>query len=242
MKDILVIGESCKDIFIYCDVIKLCPDVPIPVLSVLNKTENSGMAKNVQQNILTKVKNCDIITNNNWKTITKTRYMHEKTNHAFFRVDTSHVMEPLDLDTIDYNYKIVVISDYNKGFLSEDAIETICANHNLVFIDTKKILGKWVNKCKFIKINNYEYNNSKSRLTPILKNKIIHTDGENGCYFKNKNYPVARAEIKDTSGAGDSFMASLVVKYLETSDINKSIVYANQCASEVVKHRGVSLI
>ena len=30
--DILVIGESCRDVFIYCDANRLCPDVPVPVL------------------------------------------------------------------------------------------------------------------------------------------------------------------------------------------------------------------
>ena len=40
MKDILVIGESCRDIFIYCDAPRLCPDIPVPVLNITNQTEN----------------------------------------------------------------------------------------------------------------------------------------------------------------------------------------------------------
>ena len=55
-------------------------------------------------------------------------------------------------------------------------------------------------------------------------------------------YKVKKVDVKDTSGAGDSFMAALVVNYLNTNNIDQAIKYANECASEVVKHRGVSLI
>ena len=118
MKDILVIGESCRDIFTYCDTTRLAPDIPVPILNIVNQTENGGMAKNVQRNILNKIDDCDIVTNDNWINITKTRYVHEKTNHTFFRVDSPHDIKRINLNEIDYNYKIIVISDYNKGFLS----------------------------------------------------------------------------------------------------------------------------
>jgi len=242
MKDILVIGESCRDIFVYCDTNRLAPDIPVPVLNIINQTENGGMAKNVQRNILNKINDCDIITNSDWINVTKTRYVHEKTNHTFFRVDTSHDIKKINLEEINYNYKIIVISDYNKGFLSESDIETICNNHNLVFIDTKKILGDWALKSKFIKINDFEYQRTKNHISNKLKDKIIHTIGGEGCEYQGKQFKVKKVDVKDTSGAGDSFMAALVVNYLRSNNIEKAIKYANECASEVVKHRGVSII
>ena len=48
--------------------------------------------------------------------------------------------------------------------------------------------------------------------------------------------------MKDLSGAGDTFIAGLVVKYIETEDIEKSIKFANQCASKVVTQKGVAVI
>ena len=242
MKDILVIGESCRDIFVYCDTNRLAPDIPVPVLNIINQTENGGMAKNVQRNILNKINDCDIITNSDWINVTKTRYVHEKTNHTFFRVDTSHDIKKINLEEINYNYKIIVISDYNKGFLSESDIETICNNHNLVFIDTKKILGDWALKSKFIKINDFEYQRTKNHISNKLKDKIIHTIGGEGCEYQGKQFKAKKVDVKDTSGAGDSFMAALVVNYLRSNNIEKAIKYANECASEVVKHRGVSII
>lgn len=244
MKKILVIGESCRDIFVYCHAERLCPDIPVPALRVIGSSENPGMAKNVERNIKNIYKHCDLLTNDNWSEVTKTRYMHQNSNHMFIRVDTDHKMKRINIKKVSLDYDIVAISDYNKGFLTEDDIEYICENHKCVFIDTKKILGPWAERAKYIKINNYEYEHSRPQIaaSKILPEKIITTKGDLGCTFKGKVYPVDKVEVKDTSGAGDSFFAALLVKYAETGDIKKSIIFANKCASEVVKHKGVSVI
>jgi len=238
---ILIIGDSCRDVFVYCDCTRLCPDAPVPVLNIVQQTENPGMAANVQRNIL-KYKKCDLHTNTKWWDITKTRYVHQNTNHMFMRVDSPSTILEINLDDLHLNYDLVVVSDYNKGFLSERDITYICEQHPCVFLDTKKILGSWASNAMYIKINDYEYRNSKSFITPNIQSKIIRTMGGDGCEFQGKRYPVSKAEVKDTSGAGDSFMAALCVKFLDTQDIYESIKFANFCASEVVKHRGVTTI
>jgi len=241
MKKILVIGDSCKDKFIYCDTLRLAPDLPVPVLNVKNEIENPGMAMNVYRSIEKYLPNVWIETNENWESCVKTRYVHDETNHMFFRVDSNDSVSRIDIKKINYNYDIIVISDYNKGFLTEQDIELICNNHNNVFVDTKKILGSWANKAAVIKINDKEYKNSLPYITEELDRKIIHTLGSGGCLYRNKKYPVNKVEVKDASGAGDTFMASLVIKYYQTGDLDKSIIFANACASEVVKHRGVTI-
>lgn len=242
MKKILVIGESNKDIFIYCEADRLAPDLPVPVLHILRSTENPGMAKNVERNILSIYPNCDILTNGNWDSVTKSRYIHEKSNHMFLRVDSPHNIEPLDIREISFDYDLIVIADYNKGFLTEDIIEYICKNHNLVLLDTKKPLGKWAEEATFIKINDYEFLRSLPEINQSLMEKIIHTRDKLGCTFRGKDYSVAQVEVMDTSGAGDTFMAGFAVRYLLSGDIEESIEYANQCASEAVKKRGVNTI
>lgn len=242
MKKILVIGESCRDVFVYCDSNRLCPEAPVPVLNIVDQRENPGMAGNVRRNIESIYSKVDIHTNKNWYEIAKTRYVHQETNHMFFRVDTTQKIERVDVKKINLDYEVVVISDYNKGFLLEEDIDYICSKHSNVFIDTKKILGDWVSKAKYIKINDYEYNNSKQFLNEELNAKIIHTMGGLGCEYQDKRYPTKKVEVKDLSGAGDSFMAALVVKYVETDDIIQSIKFANQCATKVVSQKGVSVI
>lgn len=241
-KHILVIGDSCQDIFKYCDVNRLCPDLPVPILNEKKEVRNEGMAKNVQRNILSLGYSCNIVTNANWQDITKTRFVHQESNHTFFRADSNEAMPSINLADVDYEHKMIVISDYDKGFLTKSDIETICGKHNNVFIDSKKVLGSWASGARYIKINETEYKRSKETITSEIQEKIIQTRGAEGSLFRGISYPVTKAEVKDVCGAGDSFLAALVVKFLEEENIEESIKYANYCASQVVTRRGVSVI
>jgi len=239
-KKILVVGDACRDIFAYCKSDKLCPDIPVPILNVLYTTENDGMAKNLQRNIKKLNTTCDIETNVNWQTVTKMRYMHVDSNHMFMRVDSNEdKIERINVKNLSFNYDLIAISDYNKGFLEEDDIKYICSNHPNVFIDSKRRLGNWVNGCKFIKINEAEFNASRLVITKKLFEKIICTTGSNGCSFRNEKFPVEKIAIGDVSGAGDSFFAGLIYEYLQSGDIKLSIKFANNCATKVVQSKGV---
>ena len=72
--------------------------------------------------------------------------------------------------------------------------------------------------------------------------KTIVTKGNEGCLFKNKMYPTEDVQVKDISGAGDTFLAGLVVEYLKSNDIVKSIKFAQECTKIVVQKHGVSTI
>jgi D-beta-D-heptose 7-phosphate kinase/D-beta-D-heptose 1-phosphate adenosyltransferase len=201
------------------------------------------MAKNVERNVLALYKHCSLITNQGWKRVTKTRYVHQESNHTFIRIDNDPQMKRISVRDVPLaDYDIVGISDYNKGFLTEEDISYLCAHHDQVFIDTKKILGPWVKNAKFIKINTLEYERSKHAITLALAKKIICTKGGSGAEYRGKLYPVERVDVKDLTGAGDSFFAALIVRYAETSDISEAIRFANECAQEVVMHRGVTVI
>lgn len=242
MSSILVIGETCKDIFVYCKAIRLAPDLPVPVLEIEHELENPGMAMNVQLNIKQIYDNCDLETNSEWEKITKKRYVHTLTNHTFIRIDTPHQIPKIDTSKINYESTMIVIADYNKGFLTESDIEEISNKHNLVFLDTKKKLGTWANNCKFIKINDYEFERSKFSITKALEEKIIYTKGGDGCFYRGEHFPVNRVDVRDSSGAGDAFMAALAVKYLKSKNIIESIKFANLGASRVVSEKGVTLL
>ena len=84
---ILVIGDSCEDIFIYGDCSRLAPAAPVPVFVEEYRKSNKGMAGNVFENITSLGETCEIITNK--AEIIKTRYVEKKTNHMLLRVDSS---------------------------------------------------------------------------------------------------------------------------------------------------------
>jgi len=244
---ILVVGESCRDVYQYGDCVRLCPEAPVPVFkSTGQTTQNPGMALNVWRNILKMHSSAqvDIVTNENWPEITKTRCVDNRTNYIIVRIDNNEDKYPrVELDKIEYSkYDAIVISDYNKGFLSENDIKTISKNHDVTFLDTKKVLGNWCEDIKYIKINEFEYERTKHKLTPELIDKLIITLGPNGARHKEEEFPVEKVEIKDTSGAGDTFIASLVANYVIFQDISKAIESANDSATKVVQKRGVSTV
>jgi len=246
---ILVIGESCRDIFHYGECKRLCPEAPVPVFKSIKTKQNGGMAMNVLNN-LTTIQDGNIptiITNRNWKEIKKTRFVEVNSNHMFLRLDENDSSYG-KINLSEYNqefintFDAIVISDYNKGFLSEEALKQISLMHPLTFLDTKKILGDWCKNFSFIKINSKEYENTKHILTEQLLKNLIVTKGPKGCFYRDKIYPVSSVEVKDVSGAGDTFIAGLVSKFCETRDIDMSIRYANECATIVVQKKGVSVV
>lgn len=244
---ILVIGDSCVDIFRYGEVNRLAPEAPVPVIIPDYETSNPGMASNVFMNL--KSLGCDVEIITNKKQIKKVRYICSKYNHLLLRVDESDICEGIkesyDLDSINWeNYDSIIISDYCKGFLGENDIEIISNKHNCVFLDTKKVLGDWANNVLFIKINNSEWIRSKEILenNSILNYKTIVTKGKYGCYFNDKVYPTKEVPVKDVSGAGDTFLSALVFEYIKTKDIEKSINFAQKCTTIVVQKPGVSTI
>jgi len=246
MKPVLLLGDSCIDKFVYCKCQRLCPEAPIPLLDIIKTTTNKGMAGNVFKNLLALGCEVEFHTNTNYKKVVKTRYVDQKTNHMFIRIDTKAKSNSTFNDVssdIDFNnYSAVVISDYNKGFITEDNIKYISQQHPITFLDTKKNLGRWADEVKFIKINRAEYELSKNNLTRKLKNNIITTLGSGGAIYKDTQYDVEDVEVKDLSGAGDTFLAGLVCTFLSTYDIEQSIQVANDCATNVVQRKGVTVI
>jgi len=243
----LVIGDSCIDIFLYGKVDRLAPEAPVPIIIPEKESSNPGMAGNVVRNIEALGHNVDFITNVD--EIRKIRYVCSKYNHLLLRVDENDKCESIhinhDLKNINWEqYDAVIISDYCKGFLSEEDIKYISTNHPLVFLDTKKLLGNWAHDVNCIKINYQEYLNNLPVLESDsnLNDKVIVTRGKFGCDFRGKNYPTKEVPVKDVSGAGDTFLAGLVIEYLKTKDYEKAIDFAQYCTTIVVQKSGVSTV
>lgn len=246
-KNILVIGESCTDVFHYGECKRLCPEAPAPVFNSLRTIENKGMAGNVFNNLkqLMNENNLKLITNKNWKSIKKTRFIEEKSNHMFLRLDENDnkYSSLQNIKNIDFaKYDSVVVSDYNKGLLSCDDLEYIAKNSKLSFLDTKKTLGKWSENFTFIKINKDEFEKTKYFINEEQIKNLIITEGSKGCLHAGKRYYVPSVEVKDVSGAGDSFLAAFSYCFTKTRQINDAIIFANECATRVVQKKGVSVL
>ena len=247
---ILVIGDDGIDKFVYGTAVRLAPEAPVPVLNPVTETTNKGMAGNVVENL--EALGLDTYFISNPETILKTRYVDDRSGQILLRVDENDKVKRIDEDKLKFitnnNYKglaidAIIISDYNKGFLEEEDIQFICENNKNVFIDTKKILGKWCTNASFIKINHVEFKHTEYTIHELgIEDKLIITLSSKGCQHKGKLYPVEKVQIRDVSGAGDTFLSGLVAEYVLTNDIEKAIPFAQQCATVVVQKPGVSTI
>lgn len=240
--NVVVIGESCIDKFVYCKTNRICPEAPVPVINPINTVSNPGMASNTIANVKKLYPDAEVnlITQN--ENIIKTRFVEKKSNQMFVRLDEGEdIIDPLkwnqELVEQIHNADIVIVSDYNKGLLSNKDILMIGDISKLSILDSKrKLNNEMILHFHFIKLNEYEFENNRH-----LNHKgIITTLGSKGAMYKGTLYPSPKPqETIDVSGAGDTFTASFITKYFETKSDHKSIKFANKMASKVVSKRGV---
>ena len=245
---ITVIGELCTDIFVYGETKRLSPEAPVPVFNPLYIERNFGMGGNVIENLKSLNQDVWVKHISQFQPIKKTRYVDDKSNHMFIRVDEGEeTITPLELtDAIINQIKesdAIIISDYNKGFLNEEILLEVAYHSRFIVMDTKKqITPNLVSNFNFIKLNEHEYHNFSDDIKKLYPHKLIVTLGSKGAKYMDNVYPSPDPrETIDVSGAGDTFTASFTVKYLETKNIEQSIIYANEMASIVVQKRGVSV-
>jgi D-beta-D-heptose 7-phosphate kinase/D-beta-D-heptose 1-phosphate adenosyltransferase len=233
---ILLLGDSCEDIYKYGTCERLNPEAPVPILKIERVVEREGMADNVYNNLL--ALGCDVTYYTNIAKISKIRFIDSRSGYQLLRVDYDIEVPPLK-QKLDYTgYDAVVISDYDKGYITYEQIEDVRRRFNgVIFIDTKKRdLARL--ECCFIKINSSEFDNAKSFPDGVPSGLIV-TMGKRGAKYNDVIYPAPVVEVFDVCGAGDTFLAALAYGYLETNNIEKAIKFANIASSITVQHEGV---
>lgn len=235
--NILLIGDTCIDVYRYGTIDRLSPEAPVPVFVPTFKEEREGMAGNVAKNL--EALGCTVNLLCGEPSI-KTRLIDQRSQQQIVRIDDDIKAEPIRFETMIPPYDAVVISDYGKGVvdyeLVEDIIEQSAGGTKYpVFIDTKltdleRMQGAWV------KINEPEYNRIKSECTGL-----IVTRGARGAEVPHHDIVefVPPVEVVDVTGAGDTFLAALTYQFLVTKNIRMAVAFANRAAAVTVQHLGV---
>ena len=231
---VLLIGDSCTDEYVYGTCERLNPEAPVPILKYNRKETTDGMAMNVRKNLMSFGMKVYILTNE--EPITKTRYIDERSNQHILRLDDESPLKPMEYELPEEDFDALVISDYDKGFLTTQKIcELVSEFEGPVFLDSKKrVLPS--HGC-FIKINETE----KELLTGDYNNLIV-TRGSGGADFDGVNYPAEKTKVYDVVGAGDTFLAALVYFHLLYGRIEEAIPFANKAASIAVQNFGTYVL
>ncbi len=237
---ILVIGESCLDLYRFGRCERLSVEAPVPILLQTKTESKPGMAANVSLNIKSLGYETVIVTNES--EIIKERFLDERFSQQILRVDSNDTCDPLNPKKIKdllakEEFDGTVISDYNKGFLTHSVLSRLIPIlPKPIFVDSKKKDLSAYSDC-ILKINKMEH-----ALSSILPSdcELIITLGDRGAKWKGSIYPAQKVhDVFDVCGAGDSFLAALSVKYIETGSMIESIKFANKCAGISVRHLGV---
>lgn len=230
--NILLIGDSCADQYVYGTIDRLSPEAPVPVFVPKLEETKPGMAANVEENF--KKLGCEVTLLSMEGSI-KTRFIDQRSGQHIMRLDQDAKSDPIILeDEIPIYYDAVVISDYNKGSVSYELIEQVNRTfRGPVFVDTKKSDLARMGRA-FVKINSLENSQAKT-----LPQNLVVTLGKHGCRYKDNVYPAPIVEVADVCGAGDTFLAALVYEFLTTKNIETAIAFANRAAAVTVKYNGV---
>jgi D-beta-D-heptose 7-phosphate kinase/D-beta-D-heptose 1-phosphate adenosyltransferase len=232
---VLLIGDSCIDEWIYGTCDRLNPEAPVPILKYSKKEIRNGMMWNVRNNL--EAFGLDVTTITQKEKIYKTRFVDERYSQQILRVDTEEEIQPLGCDLPQKHFDALVISDYDKGFITtERMFELVEWFDGPVFIDSKKTVLPLENA--FIKINNYEYEKLENQDHPNL----IVTQGSKGAMYRGKLYPGEKVSTYDVCGAGDTFLTALIYFYLKYGRIEIAIPYANKAASIAVSNFGTYVL
>ena len=232
---ILLIGDACIDIYRYGIVDRISPEAPVPVFKFTHEETRPGMVKNVQKNL--ENLDCEVIClfGNSSE---KTRLIDSRSNQHVLRLDHDVISQPLTIERVDDyltdDLDAVVISDYEKGFISYTLVRDIRdAFDGPIFVDTKKDDLEYFEGC-YVKVNAHEWADATSVCTDL-----IVTRGGEGAEYKKKIYPAMPVQVVDVCGAGDTFLAALTAEYLRTDSIESAIEFANRASAVTVQHTGV---
>jgi len=157
----------------------------------------------------------------------------------------------------------VILSDYDKGLLSENFIKKIISNFRKIplIIDPKARDYERYKGATVIKPNYQEFCDAinKDQL-PLDKfdqfakklvdnydfNGLIVTLGERGVYYydngKSRIIPTEAHEVYDVSGAGDTFTAAFTASYVISNDFYLSARIGNLASAVAVEKVGTAAV
>ena len=236
--------------------------IEVDVIGTIGDDENGYELLKLFEN--SKIKTNFIIRDSR---ITTTKIRVVSKNQHLIRIDFEN-NNPIDkileerilkiLENVIDNYDLTIISDYNKGLISEKISQFIISKSKFTIVDPK---GKNWNKYRNANIITPNVKELSEGLNEIIENEndilekmgklaiekfnfesIVITRSEKGLSYIDRykvlHVPTYESEVYDVSGAGDTVVAVLGFGILCNLEIEKILKFANFCASIVIRHIG----
>jgi len=136
---VLLIGDNCTDVYRYGTVDRISPEAPVPIFKFSHEESRPGMAANVQNNLI--ALGLDVTAYLGPKSI-KTRLIDVRSKQHILRIDDdkksspfvfNDMREPQEIIQELNEFDAIVISDYDKGYISYELVEDIKAVYFNIF-------------------------------------------------------------------------------------------------------------
>jgi len=291
-RSVLVLGDLMLDRYIWGSVSRISPEAPVPVVEVQESTSCLGGAGNVSQNLtslgarplpvgvvgedeegLWIKRHVDdgrgIFVDSNRPTTVKTRIIAH--HQQVVRVDqerkkaiASEVEEKIVRLIQKEKYEGMIVSDYNKGIVSERLMGRILpfakARRIPVFVDPKIENFRLYTPVTLIAPNHIEAEKivqhpcrtdaevekaGQEILASLSSPYLIIKRGEQGMSIFEKgkkpvHIPTNAREVFDVTGAGDTVIATAALAMLSGATIQEAAILANAAAGVVVGKIGTA--
>jgi D-beta-D-heptose 7-phosphate kinase/D-beta-D-heptose 1-phosphate adenosyltransferase len=293
-KKVLVIGDLMLDKYIWGNVARISPEAPVPVVEVKKDTSCLGGAGNVSHNLealgavplpvgmvgddpegdwIKKkfAKSQGVIVSPQRPTTVKTRIIAH--HQQVVRVDhekRSPVLESDEKQMFDFiqteQYEGIVISDYNKGILTQSLMSRVLPFAEKrkipVFVDPKAENLQMFSPVSLITPNHHEagviarqvcdsdaqVEKAGQRIMETIRSQYLFIKrGEKGLTVfetgkKAVHIPAKAKEVFDVTGAGDTVIAVSSLALLAGATIEQAAFLANMSAGVVVGKIGTATL
>tara|TARA_Y200000002_G_C22620231_1_gene637840 strand:- start:112 stop:1011 length:900 start_codon:yes stop_codon:yes gene_type:complete len=236
---------------------------------LISKTGNSENSKKLLKMIKNrKIKNKIFIQNsscttkkrifNNSKMVLR---IDDDCNISFNKSEISKIKNFITKNI--FKFKILIISDYNKGLINKKLYSEVTRifnlNNKIVITNPKKRQIKFYDGCDIIIPNQMEFDNffkkkinlnSKIKILfrkiKNLKHLIVTRGHKNLIYKKNqkkiKLFKINKVIPSDVTGASDTFIATLSFMILRGKSVNFAIEKAILASKKIIQKKYTSLI
>ena len=246
---VIVVGDCIRDIWAWGHWSKIGPE-GVPVFLVEREEEQPGGANNVGNNIGALGAAWLVLGKPQEQWPIKTRFSAHGTVFRADREDCSPISEGVQqaiMGSVKAFNKpdALVISDYAKGVCTPDLCQALIGwakvNGVKVIVDPKGTKWKKYEGADIITPNESEYRAVANTDWCVAGASILMTAGSRGCdllsggpFSKWIHIEGRKALVKDVTGCGDTFVATLACALAAGFDLPQAARIANAAASVVV--------
>jgi len=282
-RKILVVGDVMLDKYLEGSVFRISPEGPVPVVKIEKEFCEVGGAGNVAANVASLGNSVELfsfagddsssqilkelLTEKNVKyhldlcsiTIEKTRIIEKSQQIA--RFDKEDVEDKIFSDETKRRLhlsareaKLIIISDYAKGAITEELMRDLSIYKNKIIVDPKPQNKHFYKGVFLIKPNEKEMHemypkcDAKAaciKLQNELGSNVLMTRGAKGMLLLADGVteiPTYAREVFDVSGAGDTVIAALASSISAGASLQEAAIIANHAAGIVVEKKGTYII